>query len=253
MIVALIPARNEAATIEAVVRGTNRFVDQVIVVDDGSDDQTPAILERLNVTVIRHPRPGGKAAALASGFRAALETEATGILTLDGDGQHEPEAIPDLLEAFCQFPDHLVLGARVVARDCQPGIRRFANRFADFWVSWAAGQRVPDSQTGFRIYPRKLVETVQPSTCPHHSFVFESQMLIDGGRAGFSCLGVPVRAIYTDLARPSYFRPGKDVWQIFRMIFWKILLRGLYPTGLWRVIRHPARIVRPAADEHRPD
>ncbi len=250
---AVIPARNEARTIGSVVSGARHLVDYLFVVDDGSDDATSEILAGLDVTVIRHKAPRGKAAALASGFEAALATDATGILTLDGDGQHDPAAIPDLVEALEFFPEHLVLGARIVERNSQPGIRRFANRFADFWISWASGQRVPDSQTGFRIYPRRLVEKVRPSTRRRHGFVFESQMLIDGARAGFPCVGVPIRAIYGDVSRPSYFRPGRDVWEIFWMVWWKIWFRGLYLPGLWQVIRHPARMHRPVPDDHRPD
>ncbi len=240
---AVIPARNEAARIEAVINGTRPRVDQVIVINDGSDDATGEVLHRLEgIRVIEHAVPLGKAAALARGFEAALADNARVVVTLDGDGQHDPAQIPRLLAAARAFPDHLVLGARTLERSRQPRLRRFANRFADFWVSWASGQPVPDSQTGFRIYPRALLETVRPPTRPRHGFVFESQMLIDGARAGFPCVAVPVRAIYErQPARASHFRAGRDIWEIFWMIWWKILLRGLFLNGLWRSLRQPAR------------
>lgn len=238
---AVIPARNEAATIRSVADGAARHVDRVVVVDDGSDDGTLDRLAGLDIDALRRDRAGGKAAALAGGFAHALDGGATCVVTLDGDGQHDPSDIPRLLEAAAQWSDHLVLGARIRQRHRQPGIRRFGNRFADFFVSWASGQRVPDSQTGFRVYPRALVERVRPSTRRRHGFVFETALLIDGARAGFPCVAVAVDSIYADQARPSHFRPGRDVWEIFWFVWWRIWLWGLYPPGLWRMLTRRAK------------
>ena len=240
-VVAVIPARNEARTIRAVASGAAAQVDQVIVVDDGSEDETVAALDGLSVALIRRPVPGGKAAALAAGFELALAREAGLVITLDGDGQHDPADIARLLDAARAFPGHLVLGARLRNRSHQPGIRRFANHMADFWVSWASGQRVPDSQTGFRVYPRRLLETVRPSTLERHGFVFEAAMLVDGARAGFPCVAVPIDCVYREDARPSYFRAGKDVWEITRFISGRILLCRLYLGGLWRSLTMRAK------------
>jgi glycosyltransferase involved in cell wall biosynthesis len=238
---AVIPARNEARTIRAVAEVTLRHVDRVIVVDDGSRDATLQCLSDLDVNLIRREQSGGKAAALADGFDQALALGCECVVTLDGDGQHDPADIPRLLEAARARPDHLVIGARVRQRHRQPGLRKFANQFADFWISWASGQRVPDSQTGFRVYPRKLLETVRPSTRRRHGFVYEAAMLIDGARAGHHCVAVPIDSVYQAGARPSYFRPGRDVWEIFWFIFWRILLRALYLPGLWRMLTRKAR------------
>lgn len=244
---AVIPARNEARTIHAVASAAVAQVDRVIVIDDGSEDQTVAALDGLALGLIRRPTPGGKAAALAAGFEHALARDADLIVTLDGDGQHDPADIARLVDAALTFPEHLVLGARLRNRGGQPRIRRFANRFADFWVSWASGQRVPDSQTGFRIYPRRLLETVRPSTRRRHGFVFETAMLVDGARAGFPCVAVPIDSVYHDDARPSFFRPGKDVWEITRFISRRILLCGLYLQGLWRSLRYRAKFHTPSS------
>ncbi len=237
----VIPARNEGRTIAEVVRQSLLAVDHIIVVDDGSEDDTLDRLEGLDVDIVRRPSAGGKAAALADGFARALQGQCAVVVTLDGDGQHDPADIARLLAAARDHPDHLVLGARVRQRHHQPGIRRFANRFADFWISWASGQRVPDSQTGFRVYPRRLLDAVRPSTDKRHGFVYETAMLIDGARAGFPCVAVAIDSVYRLGARPSYFRPGRDVWEIFRFVFWRIVSRALYLRGLWRMLRTPAR------------
>jgi glycosyltransferase involved in cell wall biosynthesis len=238
---AVIPARNEARTIRQVAEQAARHADQVFVIDDGSTDQTRAELDGLDITVIRRETSGGKAAALALGFERALAEGCDLVVTLDGDGQHDPADIERLLQAALAHPEHLVIGARLRQRHRQPGIRKFANRFADFWISWASGQRVPDSQTGFRVYPRALLEKVRPSTARRHGFVFETAMLIDGARQGHPCVGVAIDSVYRDDARPSYFRPGKDVWEIFWFVWWRIWLRALYLPGLWRMITRPAR------------
>ncbi len=238
---AVIPAHNEVHTIRPLAEAALAHVDLVIVVDDGSSDGTGDAVADLDIRLIRHDAAGGKAAALATGFRAALDADAGLVATLDGDGQHEPADLERLLRAARRHPDHLVVGARLRQRHRQPGIRRFANRFADFWISWAGGQRLPDSQSGYRVYPRRLLEQVRPSTARRHGFVFETAMLIDGARAGFPAVAVEIDSIYRDDARPSYFRPGRDVWEIFWFVFCRIVLAGLYPRGLWRMITRPAR------------
>ena len=238
--VAVIPAHNEARTIRPLVERVLGQVGTVIVVDDGSSDGTGEALAGLDCRLLRRDAAGGKAAALAEGFEAALAEGAELVATLDGDGQHDPDELGRLLAAAEANPDHLVVGARLRQRHRQPGIRRFANRFADFWISWASGQRLPDSQSGYRVYPRGLIERVRPSTEKRHGFVYETAMLIDGARAGYRAIAVPIDSIYRDNARPSYFRPGRDVWEIFCFVFWRILLAGLYPQGLWRMIRRPA-------------
>ncbi len=241
----VIPARNEQRTIREVVAAARDQVDQVIVVDDGSTDRTLECLEGLTVDIVRHEHSRGKAAALATGFEHALVGDCDWVITLDGDGQHDPADIERLLEAANVWPDHLIIGARIRQRHRQPGIRRFANRFADFWISWASGQRVPDSQTGFRAYPRALLEKIRPSTRKKHGFVFETAMLIDGARAGHRCVAVPIDSVYHDNARPSYFRPGRDVWEIFWFVWWRIWLWGLYLPGLWRMLTTKTRFHDP--------
>ncbi len=138
-IVAVIPAYNEARTIRDVVLRTLDQLSEVIVVDDGSSDGTAAELAGLRVTLISNPENLGKGASLWRGFAVALAEGADAVVTLDADAQHQPEDIPRLVEAWRAQPGRIVIGARVLDRDKAPPLRAFANRFANFWVAWAAG------------------------------------------------------------------------------------------------------------------
>jgi len=156
--IVVIPALNEERAIRKVVQEALTHCGRVIVVDDGSNDGTSAAIADLPVERIRHEQPLGKAKALQDGFRRALELGAEGVLTMDGDGQHAAADLPRLLGAARQYPGAIVIGARLRGKDAQPGKNRFGNQQADFWVSWACGQCVVDSQSGQRYYPRAVVE-----------------------------------------------------------------------------------------------
>jgi len=125
-------------------------------VDDGSTDATTARLEGLDLIVLRHATNRGKADTLWTGFTRALELGADLVVTLDGDGQHSAEDIPRLLAAYAQHPECIVIGSRLHDRANFPARRYYANCFARFWISWAAGYPIADTQTGFRIYPALL-------------------------------------------------------------------------------------------------
>ena len=235
-IAAVIPAFNEEATIRDVVERALRQVARVIVVDDGSSDGTCAVLGGLPVTVLRNERNLGKARSLIRGMEEAFGHGALAVVTLDGDGQHPPEEIPRLLPAQSAEPRSIAIGSRLHDAANVPLDRYLANRFANFWIAWAAGQRVEDSQSGFRVYSETAWREVLPRCCGE-GFVFESEVLIEAGRAGFQLLSVPIPAIYAARARRSHFRPVLDIARITRMVAWKLLARGLYLSGLIRSLR----------------
>ena len=233
-IVAVIPAYNEARTIRDVATRTLRVLPDLIVVDDGSSDGTAAELEGMRVTVISNGENLGKGASLWRGFAVALAEGADAVVTLDADAQHQPEDIPRLVEAWRAQPGRIVIGARVLDRDKAPPLRAFANRFANFWVAWAAGCPVTDSQSGFRLYPAALLKTVRVAHGPGARFAFESEILIEAGRAGVRSAAVPIAAIYPPQARASYYRSAVDTARIVRMIAWKLVSRGLDLPALVR-------------------
>lgn len=234
----VIPALNEAATIRDLAERAAVYCNPVIVVDDGSSDGTAECLTDLPITLLRHSSRQGKAASLMQGIRSALTQPVAGVITLDGDGQHQPEDIPKLLAATQRAPGNIVIGARDIGIEAIPPARLFANRFANFWISWACGYPVRDSQSGFRLYPRSILERVAACHEPNHGFVFESEILINAAQAGYRSVPVSIRALYSDAApRPSHFRPALDIWRITAMVAKKLLSRGLYIKGLIRMLR----------------
>lgn len=234
---AVIPAFNEAATIRDVASRALRQLARVIVVDDGSNDATAATLDDLPLTLLRNAENQGKAAALWRGMQHALAQGVEAVVTLDADGQHEPEDVPRLLAAHRSDPRAMVIGARLHDKSKIPMARYCANRFANFWIAWAAGTPLADSQSGFRIYPAALLKSVDVAHDRSAGFVFESEILIEAGRRGVPIIAVPIRAIYSSHGRASYFREVLDTARIVRMVAWKLLSRGLYLNGLVRSLR----------------
>lgn len=234
-IAAIIPAFNEQATIHDVAARALRQLSDVIVVDDGSTDATAAQLDDLAVRLIRNEVNLGKAASLRRAMDIALQEGFDAVITLDGDGQHNPEDIPRLLAQHEATADAVVIAARLRGQENAPRSRYWANRIADFFISWAAGQRIADSQSGFRLYPAGLLRLSIPHG-PGRGFVFESEILIEAGRRGYSFLSVPIASVYPHGHRTSHFRPIMDILRIARMVGWKLISRGMYPHGLFRVL-----------------
>jgi glycosyltransferase involved in cell wall biosynthesis len=241
MIAIVIPALDEALAIRDVVTGALALGHPVYVVDDGSTDGTSAAIADLPVRLIRHAARLGKGQSLRDGFAAAFADGASAVVTLDGDGQHSPADVPRLVAAHARSPRALVLCARTRRDGPRPWARRFANGFADFWISWACGTRVLDSQCGQRLYPRVLVESIAlPAS---DGFTFESEVLVEAARAGFPIAGVPIAARYHEGRRASHFRPVADIARITRMVSWKLLQRGFFLPGLVRsLVRGPVLI-----------
>ncbi len=237
----VIPAYNEAATIREVVQGALRHAKQVWVVDDGSTDGTAQALDGLPINLIRNGSNKGKAASLWSACHAAMEAGAQACVSLDGDGQHSPGDIPRLVAAAEQHPDCLIIGARQRHWRRGPFWRLAANQLADFWVSWAAGYPIQDTQSGFRVYPTRLLQEASVKHDKTHSFVFESEVLIEGARLGFQSIPVPIESASRKASRPSHFRPVLDILRITRMVAWKLLSRGMYPVGLYRSLVETSR------------
>lgn len=217
----LIPCLNEEKAIGTIVKSTLKLGVPVIVIDDGSDDRTPEIVRALPVTLLRHDHRQGKGEALRTGFREALRQGFDAVVTMDGDGQHLPEDIPRLVDVGKRFPDHIVIGARLLQREQQPKGRRRANALADWGISWACAQPVADTQSGQRWYPRSALDLVELDA---QNFVFEAAVLIAASRdKGLGIVSVPIASRYEGSFRLSHFSPVRDVMRIalytFRQVF----------------------------------
>ena len=238
----VIPAYDEMRTIRAIAERSLRQSALVIVVDDGSTDGTSAALEGLPVHVLRHDRNEGKAASLWDGIQFALAHDADAVVTLDADGQHQPEDVGRMLLAAKEHPHHVIVAARLKGRESYPKARRRANRFADFWISWAAGHPIADSQSGQRLYPAALLRKLEIRHDAFAAFTFESEALIHAAREGYTTVAVPIAAVFDPAGRPSHFRPVRDIARIVLMVAGHLLATGLHPAGLWRSLRFPPRI-----------
>ena len=232
----VIPAYNEETTIYAVAQRALKYLKQVIVIDDGSNDRTAQAIQDLPVTVLRNDTNCGKAASLWKGLQYAKQLGMTAVVTLDGDGQHSPDDIPRLIKQAELTPHHIIIGARRRPWTRHTWHRIIANRIADFWVSWAAGHPIADSQSGFRIYPMSLIAGLTIPTGRERSFVFESEVLVEGAKLGFWSLPVPIESDPRQAPRPSYFQPVMDIARITLMIAGKLLAKGLAPRNLYHAI-----------------
>jgi len=186
--------------------------------------------------LIRHRRNQGKGFALATGIDRALATGARHIVTIDADGQHDSADLPRLARIAALDPTAIVIAARTRDRERAPPLRRFANDVADFWVSWACGRRIDDTQSGFRLYPAPLLARLAPRPRRGQGFAFETMLLIDGVGAGAGIRSVPIAARYDQDARTSHYRPWRDTWSIIRLVGGRLLRRGMYPRGLLRAL-----------------
>jgi len=212
LIAATIPAYQAAPSIGDVVRRTLRLMPNVLVVDDGSTDGTADEARRAGAEVRVLPRNCGKGAALRTAFEALLARGCTGIVTLDADGQHLPEEIPRLLEVSGA---DLVLGTRDHLFVEMGPVRRTSNRLSSWAISFAAGQRLSDVQTGFRLYSRALLEAVG---FPGSRFEAESAVVVRAARRGLRIVTVPIRLGFADGRTTSHYRPLADSLRIARAV-----------------------------------
>jgi len=224
--IVLLPTYHNDRTLGGVVRRARATGLPCLVVDDGCHDNTAFICKDLlaearhdggpAVTVVRHMRNQGKAAALMTGFAEAQKMGFTHAVAVDTDGQHDPEEIPALVEAARANPDALVMGERADAVEGGTPWRSLVGRKLSNGLIWlGGGLTVRDSQTGFRVYPVAMAQTLR---CRAERFGFETEILVRLGRAGGRVVRLPITSRYLPQGeRVSHFRPWRDSWRWCRL------------------------------------
>ncbi len=225
----IIPTYNNEGTIVDVVRRTQKQCKDVIVVNDGCTDRTAELLQNIEgVTVVAFERNHGKGKALQFGFRKALEMGFSYAITLDADGQHFPEDIHLFLEANKNHPGCILLGKRKLEGAVRSFGSKFANAFSNFWFCVQTLQYVPDTQTGFRLYPLHKLYGLQILTSRYEA---ELEVLVLSAWHGVNIVSVPVNVYYPPMnERISHFKPG---WDFFRISVLNTILCILAFTYGW--------------------
>ena len=236
--VVVAPSHNNDGTLADVVRRIRAQGLPLIVVNDGSTDTTAAVLSALvradgGITVLTHARNRGKAAALRTGFAAAIEAGYTHAVTIDTDGQLDPEQIPSMLSVARRSPHALVIGQRDENSGDYPTRSRIGRHASNLFVWMESGVRVSDSQCGFRVYPLQFIKTVR---CPAGRYGFETEIITRAGWAGVPVTGATVRCRYFPRERAvSHYRPFLDSFRSVPMHF-RLMVRALIP------VPHRARV-----------
>ncbi len=210
-ILALIPAHNESGRIGPVIDAVKASL-PVLVVDDGSADDTADVARAHGAIVIRQEPNQGKGAALLNGFRYFLGGEYDALLTLDADGQHDPAEIPLFTEKYQHDHSDLIIGKRDFRK--MPFPRNYSNAFGTWMFSNALKLYVPDNQSGYRLHSRRLVESMLGSQ--EHGFEFEVEIIFKCVLLGYRLDWVPIKTIYT-AEKHSHIKPLHHIWHFFRI------------------------------------
>lgn len=245
----IVPTYNNINTIERILESLLLFTGEhdIIVVNDGSTDRTPYLLlkytERL--TVIDYVINQGKGYALRAGFKQAIAMGYRNAITIDSDGQHQVSDIPIFLEAAAKNPGAVIMGSRDMEQEGVPGKSSFGNKFSNFWFRFETGISLPDTQTGFRLYPLAQIADMKLHTT---KFETEIEVLVRLAWRNVPIIPVKIDVIYDKNERVTHFRPFKDfarisvlntVLVILTLIYFlpKRLIGKVKKKGLWQIIK----------------
>jgi glycosyltransferase involved in cell wall biosynthesis len=246
--VVLIPTYNNAGTIAKVIADVKEYSSDVIVVNDGSTDETKNILASINdIKVIDYPNNKGKGYALKLGLQKAHEWGYRYAITIDSDGQHYADDIPVFINKIEEKPDSLLIGARNLAADNMPSRNTFANKFSNFWYKVETGKTLCDTQSGYRLYPLEKLQNIHFIT---RRYEFEVEIIVRAAWRGVNVENIPIKVYYPPVEeRVSHFRPLQDFTRIsilntvlvlYAFLFyypWKFV-RLLTPTNIKNFINN---------------
>lgn len=223
----IVPTYNNEKTVGRVVEEVLKYSSDVVVVNDGATDSTTEILKGFGDRIysISYSPNRGKGYALRMGFQKAFELGYEYAITIDSDGQHFANDIPKFLETHKTHPDAVIMGARNLDAEGMPAKNGFANRFSNFWFRLQTGIFMPDTQTGFRLYPLKKIENINFFTT---RFEFEIEVIVKLAWRDVPFVSVPIQVKYDPNERVSHFRPGPDFTRISFLNAWFTILTAAY-------------------------
>lgn len=233
--VVIMPTYNNAGTIAKVISDVKAFTDDVIVVNDGSTDDTKNILSSIeDIKVIDYPNNKGKGYALKLGLKKAYEWGYRYAITIDSDGQHYADDIPTFIDKIEEKPDSLLIGARNLTAENMPSKNTFANRFSNFWYKVETGQELSDTQSGFRLYPLDKLQKIYFIT---RRYEFEVEIIVRAAWRGVNVENVPIKVYYPPVEeRVSHFRPLQDFTRI-SILNTVLVLYALLLYYPWKFLR----------------
>src|SRR6187401_450254 len=208
----IIPTYNNEVTLARVIEETSAFSQQIIVVNDGSTDRTLEILGGFPfVQLISYKTNRGKGWALRKAFTHAIEHGYQYAITIDSDGQHFAKDLPAFIDKLMLERNAIIIGARNMTQASVPGGSSFGNRFSNFWFRVETGIRLPDTQSGYRLYPLNAIKQMHFFT---RKYEFEIEVLVRAAWSGINVVSVPVTVYYASKEeRISHFRPFKDFFR----------------------------------------
>lgn len=207
----IVPTYNNHKTLKRVLDSVLNFTSNVIIVNDGSTDETSEILKSYSqLTQIHHPKNIGKGRALRNGFRKAIEMNFEYAITIDSDGQHFAFDIPKFIAEIRKQPNSLLIGSRNMTQENVPKKSSFGNKFSNFWFKFETGIVLEDTQSGFRLYPLQLI----PKQFFTNKFEFEIEVIVRSAWKGIVVKNIPIKILYDPTERVSHFRPFKDFTRI---------------------------------------
>jgi glycosyltransferase involved in cell wall biosynthesis len=209
----LIPTYNNSKTLASVISGVQQYTSNIIVVNDGSTDDTAGILNNFrDLAIVSYSTNQGKGHALQMGFKKAVELGYDYAISIDSDGQHYADDLPAFLEMLEQHPRAIIIGARNMDQASVPGKSSFGNKFSNFWFRLETGIKVSDTQSGYRLYPVSLLHSLRYFTTKYE---FEIEVLVRAAWMGIEVVQVPVKVFYAEKEkRVSHFRPFRDFTRI---------------------------------------
>ena len=220
----IIPAHNEAKKIARLVKRIRQLHLDVIVIDDGSTDNTAQIAQDNGAIILRNNYNQGKGASLIKGFHYVLGKDYSAVITMDGDGQHLAEDIPDFMRAAEHSGSGMFIGNRLSKAQGMPWVRILTNKFMSWILSRVAAQNIPDSQCGFRLIKREVLKKFNLKSAKYE---IESEVLIRASRLGFKIESVPVKTVYG--GEKSKINPFADTLRFIRFIS-KELTQRRFPS-----------------------